>query len=129
LLRSKNNEFANLTSQALAKPSQQKNELLFAKNVIFHSEQKHPIKLATTNKNQQKRQINLEYINEEIHGKIPVYSCSCGVKILIPPDLSEINKAIKNHVIEHKKLSGQILSEDDLTQEILSVIIEVINEA
>ena len=75
-----------------------------------------------------KKQINLECINEDVHGKMPVYSCSCGVKILILPDLSEMNKAIKNHVAVHSKLGGQILTEDDLTQKILSVIIEAINE-
>jgi hypothetical protein len=84
--------------------------------------------LAATNENQQKKQIILECINEEIYGKMLVYSCSCGVKILIIPDLSEMTKIIKNHVIEHKKLSGQTLTEDDLTLKILSVIIEAINE-
>ena len=80
------------------------------------------------NKHWQKKQINFECINEEIHGKMPVYSCSCGVKILILPDLPEMSKAIKNHVAVHKKLCGQILTEDNLTQEILSVIIEAIFE-
>ena len=84
--------------------------------------------MTARNKHQQKKQINSECINEEIHEKMPVYSCSCGVKILILPDLPEMSKAIKNHIAVHKKLSGQILTEDDLTQEILSVIIEVINE-
>ena len=40
-----------------------------------------------------------------------------------------MNKAIKNHIIEHRKLSGQILAEDDLTHKILKVIIDNINES
>ena len=57
-----------------------------------------------------------------------VFSCSCGAKILIIPDLLEMNKTIKNHIVEHRKLSGQILTEDDLTHQILKVIIDTINE-
>jgi hypothetical protein len=83
----------------------------------------------TINRNQQKKtNTNSEYYIKEIHGKMPFFSCSCGAKILIIPDLPEMNKAIKNHIIEHKKLSGQILNEDDLTHKILRVIIENINE-
>ncbi len=59
---------------------------------------------------------------------MPVFSCSCGVQILIIPDLNEMNKAIQNHIVEHRKLSGQILTEDDLTQEILKVVLKAINE-
>jgi hypothetical protein len=65
---------------------------------------------------------------DKIHGKMPVFSCSCGVKILVVPDLREMDKAIENHIVEHRKLSGQILTRDSLTQEILKVIIETINE-
>ena len=39
-----------------------------------------------------------------------------------------MDKAIENHVVEHRTLSGQILTRDNLTQEILKVIIETINE-
>ena len=39
-----------------------------------------------------------------------------------------MRKAIKNHLVEHSKLSGEILTEDYLAQEILSVIIETLNE-
>ena len=59
---------------------------------------------------------------------MPVFRCSCGAKILVIPDLPEMNKVIKNHIIEHRKLSGQILSEDDLAQKILKVMIDHINE-
>jgi hypothetical protein len=87
-----------------------------------------PIKLVKKNKNPKKTETNSGFNVEEIHGQMPVFNCSCGVKILIVSDLLEMNKAIKNHIIEHEKLSGQILTEDDLRQEILSVIIETINK-
>jgi hypothetical protein len=81
------------------------------------------------NNNQQEKQIlTHNVIMKKSHGKMPVFICSCGAKILIVSDLTEMNKAIQNHIIEHKKLSGQILTEDNLTQEMLSVIIESINE-
>jgi len=60
--------------------------------------------------------------------KMPIFTCSCGIKILIIPDMPEMNKAIKNHLIEHKKLTGSSLTEESLTQEILKVIIKAINE-
>jgi hypothetical protein len=65
---------------------------------------------------------------DKVHGKMPIFSCSCGVKILVVPDLHEMDKAIENHIVEHRKLSGQMLNRDNLTQEILKVIIETINE-
>jgi hypothetical protein len=45
---------------------------------------------------------NSECQNAGIHGKKPVFRCSCGVKILIVPDLPEMKKAIKNHIVEHE---------------------------
>ena len=59
---------------------------------------------------------------------MPVFSCSCGDKILVVPDVTEMDKAIKNHIVVHRKLSGQRISVDDLTQQILKFIIEIINE-
>jgi hypothetical protein len=98
------------------------------KTLSYIANNKKPIKLTVNYKNQQKKvNTNLECTNEEIHGKMPVYSCSCGAKILIIPDLLEMCKAIKNHLVEHKELSRQILTEECLTQEILLAIIEAIN--
>lgn len=56
--------------------------------------------------------------------EMPVFNCPCGIKILIVPDLPEMNKAIENHLIEHKKITGQDLSEEFLAQEILIAIAE-----
>ena len=53
-----------------------------------------------------------------------VYCCSCGAKILIVPDLSEMDKAIKKHLILHKKITGQRLSEEIFIQGILETIAE-----
>jgi len=53
---------------------------------------------------------------------MPVFDCPCGLSILIVPDLPEMNKAIKNHIVEHKKLTGKRLTEEILTQEILKAI-------
>jgi hypothetical protein len=53
---------------------------------------------------------------------MPIYNCSCGMQILIVPDLSEMVTAIKNHVSVHRKITGQRLSEGFLTQEILKTI-------
>ena len=59
---------------------------------------------------------------------MPVFNCQCGIKILIVPDLPAMNKAIRNHIIEHKKLTGSNLTEEILTQKILKVVIKAINE-
>ena len=53
---------------------------------------------------------------EKIERKKSYYTCSCGVRILIVPDLATMNKAIKNHVIEHKRLTGWTLRYDFLVE-------------
>ena len=52
-----------------------------------------------------------------------IYTCSCGQKILIVPDVREMGEAINNHVIEHNKLKNKRLTEETLTQEIIESII------
>ena len=64
---------------------------------------------------------------ELISKKMPVYDCSCGTKILIVPDLAAMNKAIEAHLIEHKKLTGQSITQEILIEEILTIIIETLN--
>lgn len=59
---------------------------------------------------------------------MPIFKCSCGIEILIIPDIPEMNRAIKNHLIEHKKSTGQGIAEETITQEILKAIIKTINE-
>jgi hypothetical protein len=54
--------------------------------------------------------------------KMPIYRCSCGAEILIVPDLNKMIQAISNHLVEHKKITGERLSEIYLTQEILACL-------
>ena len=78
--------------------------------------------------NQQSKPENQQKKKSGFEKKVPVFNCVCGTKISIISDLAEMNRVIENHLIEHKRLSGQILTEDHLIQEILSTIIEAINE-
>ena len=53
---------------------------------------------------------------------MPTIKCLCGLRILIVPDLKAMNRAIKNHVDEHKKTDyGLVLDslEEFLTEQIL----------
>jgi ribosomal protein L35 len=34
---------------------------------------------------------------------LPVIRCKCGAEILLVPDLQAMNRAVKTHVLEHKK--------------------------
>jgi hypothetical protein len=74
-------------------------------------------------RNENKREENYQIICQESRKKMPVFNCSCGIKILIVPDLPAMNKALKKHLIEHKKITGQCIDEDYLIQEILKTII------
>jgi hypothetical protein len=56
--------------------------------------------------------------------KMPTFRCVCGCEILVVPDLKAMNRAIKNHVAEHKKADyGLALDslEEFLTEQILIV--------
>jgi hypothetical protein len=78
------------------------------------------------NRDQENREpVDIEENNKQNFRKMLVFCCSCGVKILIVPDLDAMSKAINNHMSEHKKLTRQRLTEEILTQEILKVISEV----
>ena len=79
------------------------------------------------NRNQQNK-IEIEEIISENKKIMPIFSCVCGTKILIVPDLVAMDKAIKNHLIEHKKITGLDLTEEILTEEILKVLISALNE-
>lgn len=63
-------------------------------------------------------------IPKEDFEKMPVFKCSCGAKILIVPDMSSMNKAIENHLVEHKKITGEDLNGEILVQEILIALSE-----
>ena len=66
-------------------------------------------------------------INPEVHSKtegMPIFKCSCGVHILIVPDLSEMDKAIQAHIVEHRRITGQRLKEETIVQLILKALTE-----
>ena len=53
---------------------------------------------------------------------MPTIRCLCGLRILVVPDVKAMNRAIKNHVAEHKKTDyGLVLDslEDFLTEHLL----------
>ncbi len=73
-------------------------------------------------KNQWKKVDRKTPNSKETQRKMPVFNCPCGVKILIVPDLPEMNRAIEHHLVLHKKITGEALSEEILAQEILIAI-------
>jgi hypothetical protein len=54
--------------------------------------------------------------------RMPIVTCSCGKQILVVPDLAEMNRTIKVHQSEHKKLTGQTITEDEMAELILEAI-------
>jgi len=55
---------------------------------------------------------------------MPIFKCSCGSNILIVPDLPEMDKAIKAHMIDHKRITGLRLKEEIIMQLIIKTITE-----
>lgn len=59
---------------------------------------------------------------------MPTIRCVCGLRILIVPDLKAMNRAIKNHVAEHKQANyGLALDslEEFLTEQIIMAASEM----
>ena len=53
----------------------------------------------------------------------PLIKCVCGFKILVVPDLKAMNRAIKNHIAEHKQADYALVTdslEEFLTEQILT---------
>jgi len=54
--------------------------------------------------------------------RMPTVKCVCGFEILVVPDLKAMDRAIKNHVAEHKKAIGVPKSLTEfLTEQVLIV--------
>ena len=54
--------------------------------------------------------------------RLPIIKCVCGFKILVVPDLKAMDRAIKNHVAEHKKANDRSKRLTDfLTEQVLIV--------
>ena len=45
---------------------------------------------------------------------MPVVKCTCEAKILVVPDLAAMDRAIKNHITEHKNADEQFLTKEIL---------------
>jgi hypothetical protein len=45
---------------------------------------------------------------------MPTIRCTCGVQILVVPDLAAMNHAIRRHLAEHKNADEQMLVEQIL---------------
>ena len=41
---------------------------------------------------------------QDIREGMPIIRCFCGAKMLVVPDLNAMNRAIENHIVEHKKM-------------------------
>lgn len=63
---------------------------------------------ATKLRTDQKTILNFK---QKFKSKMPLVRCTCGAKILLVPDLAAMNRAIKNHLTEHKKANEQFLIE------------------
>jgi hypothetical protein len=83
---------------------------ILSDNIFFEGKNKEMRKMAETKNSLQKK------------SKMPIVKCSCGTKILIVPDLKEMDQAIKNHILEHKKITGLNLTEEPLAQEIIKAL-------
>jgi len=47
--------------------------------------------------------------NRKFRSKMQIVTCACGAKILVVPDVAAMDRAIKNHKVEHKKADEQFL--------------------
>jgi len=59
---------------------------------------------------------------------MPTIRCVCGMRILVIPDLKAMNRAIKNHVAEHKQTDYGLVPESletFLTDQILIMASEM----
>jgi hypothetical protein len=54
--------------------------------------------------------------------RMPIVRCLCGSEILVVPDSKAMNRAIKNHIVEHKQADYGLVSdslEEFLTEQVL----------
>jgi hypothetical protein len=70
----------------------------------------------------------LETVHTKNGQKMPVFHCTCGAEILIVPDLAAMNKAIKNHLNQHNKVVNQCLTEEKLTEEVLTEMSQFVSK-
>ena len=81
------------------------------------------IKIKVNQQNKAKSmQVTSEKKEKKTRRKMPVFNCECGAKILIVPDLLAMKKATRNHIIEHAKVTGEQLTEKNLTEAIIEAM-------
>jgi len=59
---------------------------------------------------------------------MPTIKCVCGTRILVVPDLKAMNRAIGNHLIEHRQADSYLVPEsleEFLTEQTLTVASEM----
>lgn len=49
---------------------------------------------------------------KKFNSNMPFVKCTCGVKILVVPDVAAMDRAIKNHMTEHKNADEQFLIQE-----------------
>ena len=54
--------------------------------------------------------------------RMPIYECTCGKRILVVPDVSAMNVALRRHMIEHKRKTGELLTERKIVEEIFKIL-------
>jgi len=54
--------------------------------------------------------------------RMPSIECTCGERILVVPDLEEMNKAIAQHLSVHRKKGDNSLTEDYLAKECIKIL-------
>ena len=69
------------------------------------------------------------FIKQEKKERMPIFKCSCGVEILVIPDLAAMNKAIKYHVGKHKRLTGFTIRYEFLVEKIIETLSECYSES
>lgn len=65
---------------------------------------------------------NEEFVEKVKMLKMPIYRCTCGVEILVLPDLAAMNRAIERHVGHHNRITGDHLTEEALTMRIIKTV-------
>ncbi len=65
---------------------------------------------------------NEEFMEKVKMIKMPIYRCTCGVEILVVPDLAAMNRAIERHVGHHNRITGDRLTEETLTTRIIKAV-------
>jgi hypothetical protein len=65
---------------------------------------------------------NEEFVEKVRMLKMPIYRCTCGVEILVLPDLAAMNRAIERHIGHHNRITGDHLTEEALTMRIIKTV-------